>query len=143
MVVGGKTSPTPTPPSSALTAVGQSFTSICSNALAVAGTTLSQGGQGTTISGTPVSVGPSDLIIGSKSLPLQNSHPSFITALGQYFTPIASDAIAITGTTLFVGGPGVTVSEIPVSVGSEGLVMLKSTFPTSTGTGGDNGGPII
>ena len=143
LVVGSKILPAPTPPSSVVTALGQSFTSIGSNAVAIAGTTLSVGAQGTTISGTRVSVGPSGLTIGSQTIPLTNSPSSVITTLGQSITAIGSNALAVAGTTLSAGGSGMTISGIPVSMDSAGLVVGMSTVPISLGAGGVLGGPII
>ena len=110
-------------PSNVITAAGQIFT-ILSNGVAVDGQTLSVG-QGTTVSGTPVSLGLDGLVIaGSRiDLPATPTAP-VITTAGHTIT-LLSNGVAVSGQTLSIGH-GIIVSGTPVSLGLDGLVVASS-----------------
>lgn len=140
LVIGGTTQTMPdVPQQSIFTAGGQIFTANPS-AFAIAGTTLSAGGPGTTISGTPVSLDAAgSLIIGTSTVPLNPSLPtaSVITTDGQVVTVGGDGQVAVDGATLTSGGMGITISGIPMSVGSDELVMGNNTvsLPAFSGSG--------
>ncbi|KAL9607809.1 MAG: hypothetical protein Q9167_007314 [Letrouitia subvulpina] len=97
-----------------------------------AGTTLSQGGPGITVSNTPISLGPSGLIVDgatlSRAAASQASLLSPLLVAGQVFTPNPA-AFPIANTALSRGGPGVTLSGTLVSLGPSGLVVGNTNFP--------------
>ena len=107
-------------------------------------------GSAVTISGTPVSLGDSNLVIGTGSVALpsidsEGSEPS---------------AFSIAGTTVSNGGPPITVSGTRISLGPSGLIVGSSTIPLTNppqlgeqtsspkvfsidGTGVTQGGPAV
>ena len=140
-------------PGKVITIAGRIFT-ILSNGVAVAGQTLSTG-QGTTVSGTPVSLGLDGLVIAGSTikLPVTPTAP-VITTAGQTFR-LLSNGVAVDGQTLSIG-QGITVSGTPMSLGMDGLVIASSminlpavstaqllTAAGQTITIGANGGVII
>ncbi|KAI4212297.1 MAG: hypothetical protein LQ351_005010 [Letrouitia transgressa] len=133
LVVGEATLPIATSSQasqSPLTIAGQVFTPN-PTAFPIADTALSRGGPGVTLSGTPISLGPSGLVVGKTTLPLaaaSRAAQAPLTLGGQVFTPNPS-ASPIAGTTLSRGGPGITISQTPVSLGASGLVIGSSTLP--------------
>ncbi|KAI9810598.1 MAG: hypothetical protein M1827_006160 [Pycnora praestabilis] len=118
---------------------GQTFIA-APNGFMVGSQTLSPGGPGMTISGTPVSLDPSgDLILGASTIPLNTGSPKVFTVAGQIFTA-APTGFAAASKTLLPGGPGVTISGTPVSLDPSGeLIIGSSTIPlgpvTSHGLG--------
>ena len=92
-------------------------------AFSIAGTTISRGGHGLTVSGTFISVGPSDLIIGAHTIPLASvsapasplitPNPAGYSVAGTFITP----------------GAIITVSGTLVSLGSSNLVIGTQTIP--------------
>lgn len=106
------------------------------SAFAIAGATISAGGQGVTIAGTPISLQPSGagLVVGSSTLAVAASaasagSPTPITIGTQVFTPNPS-AFVIAGTTISAGGPGATVAGTFISLqpSGAGLVVGSSTI---------------
>lgn len=81
LLIGTSTVPLPIPTPAIVTTDGQVFTVEQNGLVAVDGVTLSSGGPGTTISGTPMSVGSGGLLVGSDvvRLPTANgSAPSLV-----------------------------------------------------------------
>lgn len=110
------------------------------SAFAIDGTTISAGGPGITIAGTPISLQPSGagLVVGGSAFAFAASAPAAesptpITIGNQIFTSNPS-AFAIAGTTISAGGPGVTVAGTFVSLQASGagLVMGSSTLALPT-----------
>lgn len=100
----------------------------------LAGSTLLPGGAAITISGTPISLAPSGvLIIGSSSidLPAKSSVSDVFTTNGLTFTAEPS-AIVVDGITLVPGGPAITVLGTPISLragnGAGVLIIGTSTI---------------
>ena len=108
----------------------------------VAGTTISAGGPGVTIAGTPVLLETSGkLVIGTSTTELASAGVLLapLTVGGQFFTPNPT-AFSIAGTTISAGGPGITISGTPVSLGSSGnLVIGGSTTELSPTTNSTTG----
>ena len=99
LVVGSTTIPLQSPTPSVLTTDGQRFTFESNSRVAVGGVTLSFGGQGATMSGTPISLDSANLIIGSDTIDLQTPTPTLLTTDGEVLTleqsgPAASISIA-------------------------------------------------
>ncbi len=110
-----------------------------SNGISIAGVTLAPGAPPVTISGTPVSVGSSGLVIGSSTVPLAAVFPKQIISDAPSYQPttingekaqlLSNGGISIAGTTLTVGAPAITISGTPVSVGSSNFIIGSSTIP--------------
>lgn len=132
LIVGTSTIPLPTPTPAVVATDGQVYTIESDGQVAVDGVTLSSGGPGTTISGTPMSVGSGGFIIGTSTIPLQNPTPTVITTDGQVFTIKPSGLIAIDGVTLSSGGLGTTISGTALSVGSAGFIVGTQTIPLTS-----------
>lgn len=110
---------------------GQKFTANPS-AFSMDSTTLSIGGAGITISGTPISLGPSGkLMVGSSTVTLSppptNAPPlSTFTIDGQTYIGNASE-LSLNGNTLLAGGTGLTISGAPISLEASGSLRVGSS----------------
>lgn len=116
---------------------GQKFTANPS-AFSMDSTTLSIGGAGITISGTPISLGPSGkLMVGSSTVTLSppptNAPPlSTFTIDGQTYIGNASE-LSLDGNTLLAGGTGLTISGTPISLEASGSLRVGSSdIPLAT-----------
>ena len=134
LVVGSATIALQSSTPSVLTTDSQKFTFESNSRVVVGGVTLSLGGQGAIVSGASVSLGASGLIIGSDTIPLQTPTPTVLTTDGLTLTLLQKSQIAIDGTTLKIGGQGITLSGTPISVGASGLIMGSDTIPLQTPT---------
>ena len=115
---------------SILTVADQNFTPNPS-AFSIAGTTISAGGSAVTISGTVISLGQwGALAIGSSTIDLSSPSDSYpgkvYTVAGQTFTPNPF-AFSIAGTTVYAGGPAVTVDGTIISLGQSGAMAIGSS----------------
>lgn len=105
---------------------------IASNAIILPGTTLNPGDPAITISGTPISLGSSVVVIGSLTEPLSppqaaaTAQPHYIT-IGHHPIAIASNAIIVDGTTLKPTDPAITVGGDVISLNSSFLVVGSHT----------------
>ena len=104
------------------------------SAVAVAGTALTAGGPGATISGTPITVLPGNagVVVGPNTIqPAPISTPAPIVVGGQSFTPVGDGAgVVVEGTTLSLGGEKMTLSSGEVAkVEQGGLVVGSQTVP--------------
>lgn len=129
-------------PATYITVGGQTI-AVEANAVSVAGTNLKPGDPGITIDGTPISLGSSVFVVGSRtetlSPPLSaiTAPPSYVTVGGQTIG-VGTSAIIIDGTTLTPADPGITVDGTRVSLGSSILVVgthtqnLNLLQPTTT-----------
>lgn len=140
LLVGSQTIPIPSAPTvgHVLTAAGETLTAV-NGQIIVAGSTLSKG-SAITIHSTRISLGDSDLVIGSSTIPLPTVGPisaaPAITTLGQTFSQIGVSDVVFGHTTLSIGGPGTTILGTEVSLGTSGLIVGSSTvaFPTAAPT---------
>jgi len=103
-----------------------------SDAVLVAGHTLSQGGPAVTIDGQVVTYGPNGISV-------VNS-PASITVDGEVYSastlPDRSDAVIIAGHTLSKGGPAATIDGEVVTYGPNGISVVNSAeMVTATPTG--------
>ena len=126
------------------TAGGLVFTEHSSD-LVVDGTTLFPGGPSITVAGTAVSLASNGkLIVGSftTNLPLSINNGATFTAGGLVFTEESSDLV-VDGTTLFPGSSTITIAGTPVSLASDGhLVVGSSTTTIPTPLGGGSSTPL-
>ena len=139
LVLGSTTAALANPTQSSIFNIGgQSFT-VNPTGFAIAGTTVSAGGPGITIIGTSTSSNPPEsLINGMITAPLKDPAHSIFTTDGQTYTIKGDWQVAVAGTTLRLGTPAITIGGVPMSVGSDVLVIgtntvpLPPTIPTTT-----------
>ena len=120
-------------PGQVTTINGQVIQPLMNGGISIDSTTLTPGASPITISGTPVSLGPSSLIIGSSPfavpVPRQSWTPGQVTTInGQTIQPLTNGGISIDGTTLTPGAPPITVSGTSISLGSSALIVGSSTI---------------
>ncbi|MCJ1252203.1 hypothetical protein MMC24_000007 [Lignoscripta atroalba] len=127
VVIGSSTIAVPQPSVFTIGDSGGQVLTVDSSGFAIAGTSLTPGGPPLTISGTPISLGPSALIIGTSTIALQPPTPTVFSVGNQIFTPNVN-GFAIASTSLYNGGPGMTISGTPISFGSAGLIIGTSTY---------------
>lgn len=126
--IGSSTIPisAPSPPAlTTTTAAGHLLTLLPSGRIVISGTTLTPNAPAITLSSTLLSYGPHGFVAGTSTIPLltfPTTTPLF-TTLGQTFTALPSDAIAVAGITLTSNAPAVTVSGEVMSLGANGLVV--------------------
>ncbi len=132
-----------------ITTVAGQATTVSSNAIAFAGTTLTPGAPGKTINGTLVSLNTAgQLVVGSITVALQSEskgvgrESASVSNSGSLITtiPTAPNVIAFAGTILTPGAPGQTINGTLISLNTAGqLVAGSKTIPlanTSAGLGG-------
>lgn len=113
-------------------AVGSHTIAVDPDAISVAGMTLKPGDPGVTIDGTPISLGSSVFVVGSRTETISPS-PAVIPSQTPYVTvggqtiSIYSNAIIVDGKTLKPADPGITVDGTSVSLGSSILVVGSHT----------------
>ena len=109
--------------------------------LIIGGSTLLPGGPAVSISGTPISLASSHIIIGSSTVPLPSSPPSpagpatyaspqapaAFTFAGQTYTANPA-GFAIGSASLLPGGPAVSISGTPISLASSQIIVGASTI---------------
>ena len=109
----------------------------------VIGTHTLTPGQEVTISGTPISLGSSALVVGTSTIPLPTAGPSHATHKQPHYFAIGSQTIAINAAgivigsqTLHPGGPAITVSGTSYSLGTTEFIAgtLTETFPAAAAT---------
>ena len=108
-----------------------------SNGVRVDGSILTPGISAITVSGTPVSLGSSVFIYGTKTIPYTPptpaapaADPPMTTIADQIIAPVPNgNGISIAGTTLTPGAPGITISGRSVSLGSSAFVIGTDTIP--------------
>ena len=139
----------PTPPPSIYTIDSQLFTGSPSF-LSIKGKTITAGGAGITISGTPIRLGPDgNLIVDTstvnhaKNIPTPS--PSVYNINGQFFTGNSS-FLTIDGKTITAGGAGISISGTPVLLKSSGILRFGTKeipLPTngSSNSVGGSGAP--
>ena len=120
------------PTSATVFTVGSQTLTLSSNSLIAAGTTLRPNDPDISIDGTIVSLGDSELQIGTNTIPLSHDTSilpiTVITAAGQPFT-ILPNHVAIAGTTFTANAPAITLAGTPISFGADHLVVGTSTIP--------------
>ena len=127
---------TPCPTCSSIFTVVDHNVTEASSRTRIAGTTVSAGGAGVTILGTPVSyVSSNSLAIKSTTTGPTTPSPLAYTVAGHTVT-VTSSCVIIVGSTVTAGGPGITVSGTAISMAPSGdLIIGQKTVPLqSTGS---------
>lgn len=108
-----------------VTFAGGTFTQLENGAVALHGLTLDADAPAATISGTVISLAPSNLVVGSQTFALPTRTPA---------AEALPSTVVIDGTTLTAGGPVVTVSgnTLSLATGSSGLYVAGHGSGTST-----------
>lgn len=122
------------------TAAGQTVTPLGNNQFQVNGATLRPGGPASTVEGVRMSLGSSEVIIGTSTIPLPSpvalsplaSQPMPVPAAGHTFTPIGDGRVLIDGATITQGESPDFVQGASVSLGSSVLVIGSSTVAMPT-----------
>ena len=111
----------------------------------VDGQALAPGAPAITVSGTPISLAPSEayVAVGSTTIPLQNGNalfPPTIVINGEVITANSASDFVVGGQTLTPGAPAVTIQGIPVSVPADVLPFItvgSHTYPYAFNSAGD------
>lgn len=145
LMIGSSTIPygaASTPQSAvAITMNGKTYT-IQNSAIQVAGVTVSEGAPATTISNTPMSLGPSNFILGSSTISYQMPYATAITINNEPLN-LESSAVIVAGSITISGGaPAVTVSGTAILLGSAEIVVGASTLEYSQATRTQSSGDI-
>ena len=137
-LIGSSTYEIPAPSSPPLPSkAGQKTHQAPNSGIAIADTTLLPGFPATTISGSPVFLGPAGLVVDASTFVLPTHIPSSAihTIVGADITAGPSSAFLLAGHTLSSGGPAVTVSVTLVSLNAAGLIVVESkTYTVPTGS---------
>lgn len=156
LVIGTKTVPlaSNSPSASTIVIAGQTFTAYPSGFI-IDGNPLSPGGPAITISGTRISLGSSQIQIGTQNFlwtsPISATAPPVLTIDGKELTANPS-GFSIGGAELSFGGPQITISGTPMSLGRTVIVIGTSIVslsqpPNPTGLGpsirSGSGFPVI
>ena len=139
LVIGTSTVPfAPGDPNLITTTIAGHIITAAPGAIAVSGTTLTPEAPPITLSGTPIQLGSSALIIGTSTVPLAPDSPTqMITTIAGHAITAASNSVAIAGNTLNPGAPGTTIDGTVLSldtlghfiVGSKTIPLGSTTFP--------------
>ena len=123
--------PTSLPPSGSTIKVGSQTLTLSSNIIVGAGQTLKPNDPAISFDGTVVSLGRSEVRIGSSTIALSpepSSLPAIVVnAAGQLLT-LLSSGVPIAGTTLTSNAAAITVSRTRISLGVHGLIVDSSTL---------------
>ena len=98
----------------------------------VAGKFLEPGGPAITVSGTIISLGLSNLVMGTNTLPLITPPTQALVTPSPTTAAIDSYGYSVAGKFLKPGGPAITVSGTLISLGLSNLVMGTNTLPLAT-----------
>ncbi|KAL8790045.1 MAG: hypothetical protein Q9195_006547 [Heterodermia aff. obscurata] len=110
--------------------------------LAIGSQTASVGGPRITVGNVPVSLAPSHLVVGTHSHRLlATAHPTnpSVIAVGGYNIPIpayGASSIVVGSQTASVGGPRITVSDVPISLAPSHLMVGSTSYalPITSGS---------
>ena len=95
---------------------------------AIAGSTLTPGGVGISVAGTPVSLGQSgNLQIGASTVQLTNNAPTNVITVADQTLEANPTGFAIGGATLNPNGPPITIAGTPVSLGQSGVLSIGTS----------------
>ncbi len=138
VVIGTKTIALPSDPSlPVFTVAGSTFTANPTG-FSIVDTTLVPNGAPVTISGTLISLGTADQVVGALTVGLP-AVPFVLTANGQRFTANTSGFSA--GTEIHQGGSPITISGTPILLGSSAILVGSNTVSLSVVN--DRLGPAI
>ncbi|KAL8829682.1 MAG: hypothetical protein Q9170_006069 [Blastenia crenularia] len=121
-------------PTPVATVAGHAIVQQPNGVVAIDGTTLSPGRSPMTISGTPISLNPTAIVIGSSTIPLPPTPTAqaIATAGAQIISQDAAGAVIVAGQTLVPSGAAVTISGTRYSLASTALIAGTSTIPLPT-----------
>jgi hypothetical protein len=129
--------PNPKPTGVTVTSVGSTPVVLDpSGDVVIGGQALTPGDPALTISGTPITVNPTALIIGTSTLRLPNSTPATIIpvaviTLGSQTVTALPTGVLIASTLLTIGGPALTTNSETISLGPSGIVIVDPTGRTT------------
>ena len=135
LIVGTKTESLPQSSSteSTVVTIGDETVTIDPTGVVIASHTLHPAGPAVVVSGTSISLGSSDLVIGSstESFAQPSSLNSAVVAIGNETAIVNPSYIVVAGNTLRPGGTAIEVSGTSISLGSSELVLGTRTesFP--------------
>lgn len=134
LVIGGGASIT-SPPATIFTVGAQQFTADGAD-LVASGTTVRAGGPAALVAGTPVSLGPSGvLVVGSTTTTLGGFPRSSIFTIGGATFTANPTKFSIGGATISAGGPGIMVNSTFISLNPSGSLLIgTSTIPLQSPT---------
>ncbi len=129
------------PPAVAITMNGETYT-IQNSAIQFGGVTVSEGAPATTISNTPISLDPSNFILGSSTILYSMPSATAITINNEPLN-LESSAVIVAGSiTISEGAPAVTVSGTAISLGSTDIVVGATTLEYSQAAGTQSSGDV-
>lgn len=127
--------------------VGSQTLTLQSNAIQVAGKTLKRGDPAITVDGTPISLGYSEFVFGTRtevfSLPTMSAISDTVVDLDDTIVTPKGGSLVVAGNTMTIGEPAATINGIPISLGSSELIIGSQTssfaFPINTMGTNDSG----
>ena len=130
LVVNGKTSPFPPPPTPILTVADQTITPAPAG-FAIGGQSVLPGGPAVTLAGSTFSLpsGGKSLIVNGKATPLPSA-PMSVFKVGSQTLTAAPTGFAIGGQSVLPGGPAVTFAGTTFSLPSGGNALIVNGKPT-------------
>ncbi|MCJ1429136.1 hypothetical protein MMC29_007049 [Sticta canariensis] len=129
IVIGTKTIPLPSDTSLPVLAVGEITSTANPTGFLIGSTRLLSNGPAVTISDTPVSLGASGIVIGTKTIALPSDTSLPVLTVGGITFTANPTGFLIGSTRLLSNGPAVTISDTPVSLGASGIVIGTKTIP--------------
>jgi acetoacetate decarboxylase len=122
--------------------VGSQTFTLQSNAIQVAGKTLKAGDPAITVDGTPISLGYSEFVFGTRtevfSLPTMSATPDTVVSMDDTIFTLKGGSLVVTGKTVTIGEPAATINGIPISLGYSEFVFGTRTemfsLPTMSAT---------
>jgi len=131
LVVGNSTTKLTGSPSPSVVTVGGLTLTANPTAFSLGGTILSAGGPAVLVSGTPIHLGPSGApVIGSTTSLLPDQLHSPVFTLGGQSLIANPTGLAVAGTSVAPGQPGLTTSGRPISLNPSGSPIVgTSTIP--------------
>lgn len=104
--------------------------SIVPSGVVIGSQTVSFGQSAITVSGTPVSMGAAGIVIAGSTIPITRASV-LATVAGEPITAAGSSGILeVAGSTVRPGGPQVTISGTPVSLGLSGVLVIGTSTIT-------------
>ena len=130
LVVNGKTSPFPIPPTPILTVAGQTITPAPAG-FAIGGQSVLPGRPAVTFAGSTFSLpsGGTSLIVNGRATPLPSA-PVSVFKVGSLTLTAAPTGFAIGGQSVLPGGPAVTFAGSTFSLPSGGTALIVNGKPT-------------
>ncbi|KAL8792843.1 MAG: hypothetical protein Q9195_004572 [Heterodermia aff. obscurata] len=122
----------PTEPSRFITIGSKTFTLLSNGQVVGDGVTLARGSSGTVVDGKTMSVGTSEVMIGSSTIPLTlipSGKANVMTVVSETLTLLANGQMVGEGVTLIQGSPATVVDGNTMSLGRSEVIVDSSTVP--------------